>query len=83
MKTAPSLRLVFRNKYILIDQSYNTHPKHMATFLNETKALQAWLKKLSSPRQDGMIKLLHHILHLGTEGNREEFWRTKKYLHFA
>lgn len=52
MKTAPSLRLVFRNKSILIDQSCNVHPKHLATFLNETKVLQAWLKKLSSPRQD-------------------------------
>lgn len=70
MKTAPSLRLVFRNKSILIDQSYNIHPKHLATFLNETKTLQAQLKKLSSLRQDRMIKLLHNVLHLLAEGNR-------------
>lgn len=37
--------------------------------------LNTWLHwKLSSPRQDWMIKL-HHVLHLGAEGNREEFWK--------
>lgn len=42
--TQPEVGFHKKKKSILIDQSYNICPKHLATFLNETTASQAWLK---------------------------------------
>lgn len=86
MKTALSLRLVFRKKKsILIDQSYNICPKHLATFLKETTALKAWLKEalFSQARLDD--KASPPCSALGGRGKQEQgrILQNKKILTFC